>query len=179
MAFIFHSTAGAAAANSYLLVADADDLLAGLLEDGGWSAATTLEKQQALAMAATCIDGQPLTGAKYDPDVTDGVPDQALHFPTGDNCYTDENGDTVLFIPDLVEQAAAHQAVAILRAYKQGDLLGAHGRAQLQREGVQTFSIGGVAETFRPGVFDPRVKLCPEAARLLRGYVRKASRLVR
>ena len=175
MAFSFNSTAGNANANSYISVSRANDVLGGQLDDGGWSDASDQDKEKALVGATECIEGQALKGSKYDTDVTDGEPDQALHFPRGEDCY-ESGGSTVVFVPENVEKACAHQAAAILGQFNSESVWGPNGRQQLQREGVQAITFAGATERFRRGVHDMRTNLCPEARRLLRGFARKALR---
>ena len=77
MAITINATTGAAAANSYITLSDAQDLIDGLVEDDdvvAWASATTDQKNRALYTAAQRIDRERFLGAR----VTDT---QAMQWP--------------------------------------------------------------------------------------------------
>ena len=148
MAISIVATAGAANANSYLTLTDAQSLIDGLIEDEdvvAWASATTDQKNRALYTSAQRIDRERFLGAR----ATDT---QALQWPrtgvrkpdTYINTYTvgfpfrittDYFTDTE--IPDQIKKAQAVLA-AYLNNNKSG--LGLSGLEDYRRVGV-----GGVA----------------------------------
>jgi len=129
----------------YCTVEDADKYFEKRLYIESWVWAQFLDKESALWQATKAIDRQLLKGRKTDPA-------QPLAFP--------RHPDTE--IPQAVKEACCEEALAILES-------GNSQRRKLQREGVQSFSLGNMSETYAPGA--GRGLLSQEAKELLRPWL--------
>lgn len=131
--------------NSYVDIAEADEYFSGRLHSEAWERATETDKEKALRQATKAIDRQPLKGKKTDAG-------QELAFPR----YPDTE------VPEAVKEACCEEALAILES-------GNSQRRKLQQEGVQSFSLGNMSETFAAGA--GKGLLSQEAKELLRPWL--------
>lgn len=136
---------------SYATVETAGAYFAKRLYCDAWAKAGEYEKESALLMATQTIDRQALKGRKADPD-------QILAFPRYPDTIT----------PQEVTKACYEEALALLE-------FGNSKRIQLQREGVQSFSLGDLMETYEPGA--SRGLLSQQARELLRPWLAGAVRI--
>ena len=113
--------------NSYIDIEGADEYFAGRLHAESWGETSDADKEKALRQATKTIDRQPLRGRKTEPG-------QALAFPR----YPDTE------IPEVVKEACCEEALAMLER-------GNSQRRKLQQEGVQSFSLGNMSETYAAG----------------------------
>jgi len=130
---------------SYCTIEEANEYFAGRLHAESWAGADDSTKEKALRQATKTIDRQRLNGRKTNPS-------QPLAFPR----YPDAE------IPQNVKEACCEEALAILES-------GNSQRRKLQQEGVQSFSIGNLSETFAAGA--GRGMLSQEAKELLRPWL--------
>jgi len=130
---------------SYIDLANANTYFAGRLNAEAWTAATDADRGKALAMAAKIIDRQPLKECKADPA-------QTLAFPR----YPDSE------VPEAVKEACCEEALALLER-------GNSQRRRLQQEGVQSFSLGNMSETYVAGA--GRGLISQEAKDLLKPWL--------
>lgn len=118
------------------------------------------------------IDQLPLRGTKYDPDITAGVPDQPRAFPRIiDGVTCDWNSSTSLaIVPTEVKRACMEEAIALYAYYASTS---EQKRASLQAQGVKSYSIGDLSETYGPSTTTgPMQGLKSSAAyRLLSRYI--------
>lgn len=136
--------------DTYISAADADIYLAAnyITTDAKyivWSALTSANKEVLLRKAAQIIDRQPLTGYKYLTTQTMQFPrytyseyndnDKYLHPLLRKNGFYSD--DTV---PEAVKNAQCEIAISLAQ--------GTNERAEMQRQGVKSFSIGNLSETF-------------------------------
>jgi hypothetical protein len=131
--------------NSYIDIEEANEYFAGRLHTESWSGADDATKEKALRQATRTIDRQLLKGRKTDPE-------QELAFP--------RHPDTE--IPKEVQEACCEEALALLER-------GNSQRRRLQQEGVQSFSLGNMSETYVAGA--GRGLLSQEAKDLLRPWL--------
>ena len=131
--------------NSYIDIDGADEYFAGRLHAKSWTGADTETKEKALKQATRQIDRQRLKGNKTNPS-------QPLAFPR----YPDTE------IPEAVKEACCEEALALLER-------GNSQRWKLQQEGVQSFSLGNMSETYAPGA--GKGLLSQEAKELLRPWL--------
>ncbi len=131
--------------NSYIDIDGADEYFAGRLHAESWSGADSETKEKALRQATREIDRQPLTGRK-------AADDQALAFPR----YPDTEA------PEAVKEACCEEALALLER-------GNNQRRKLQQEGVQSFSLGNMSETYTAGA--GKGLLSQEAKELLKPWL--------
>jgi hypothetical protein len=130
--------------DSYLSEEEADELVLSRPNSSAWAGT---EKIKALQEATRRIDSLPLRGRKYDRSVVAGVPAQYLQFPRIiDGVTVNYNELTgIAIVPLDVMWACIEEAIAILSD-------GPGGRWDLQKQGVQSFSLGGkLSETFATG----------------------------
>jgi len=130
---------------AYVTLEEANTYFASRLHAEVWTSATDTDKQKALDMATRAIDRTPLKGVKASWD-------QAHQFPR----YPDTE------IPQAVKDACCEEALAILER-------GNSQRRRLQQEGVASYSIGGLTETFVAGARG-RGLISQEARELLRPW---------
>ena len=130
---------------SYCTIEYADEYFAGRLHAESWSGAANSIKEKALKQATRAIDRQRLKGNKTNPS-------QPLAFPR----YPDTE------IPEAVKEACCEEALALLER-------GNSQRWKLQQEGVQSFSLGNMSETYTPGA--GKGLLSQEAKELLRPWL--------
>jgi len=129
----------------YVSLTEANEYFSSRLNVDAWAEASDADKDKALAMAAKAINRQPLKGRKTDPAHT-------LAFPR----YPDKE------IPQAVKEACCEEALAIFES-------GNSQRRKLQQEGVQSFSLGNMSETFAAGA--GKGLLSQEAKELLRPWL--------
>ena len=130
---------------SYVSLAEANEYFSDRLRADAWAETSDADKDKALAMAAKAIDRQPLRGRKTETG-------QALAFPR----YPDTE------VPEVVKEACCEEALAMLER-------GNSQRRKLQQEGVQSFSLGNMSETFAAGA--SKGLLSQEAKELLRPWL--------
>jgi hypothetical protein len=130
---------------SYVSLAEANEYFSNRLHADAWAEASDADKDKALAMATKAIDRQPLSGRKTDTA-------QTLAFP--------RHPDTE--VPDAVKEACCEEALVLLER-------GNSQRRKLQQEGVQSFTLGNMSETYAPGA--GRGLLSQEAKELLRPWL--------
>jgi hypothetical protein len=130
---------------SYVNLAEANEYFSNRLHADAWAEASDADKEKALAMAAKAIDRQPLRGRKSDRE-------QTLAFPR----YPDTE------VPEAVKEACCEEALALLER-------GNSQRRKLQQEGVQSFSLGNMSETYVVGA--GKGLLSQEAKELLQPWL--------
>ena len=130
---------------SYCTIEYADEYFAGRLYAGSWFEADDSTKEKALKQATKAIDRQPLRGRK----ATD---EQELAFP--------RHPDTE--VPEAVKEACCEEALALLER-------GNSQRRKLQQEGVQSFALGNMSETYAAGT--GKGLLSQEAKEILRPWL--------
>ena len=112
---------------SYCTIEYADEYFTGRLHAEVWEQADESTKEKALKQATRAIDRQLLRGRKTNPE-------QELAFP--------RHPDTE--VPEAVKEACCEEAFVILES-------GNSQRRKLQQEGVQSFSLGNMSETYTVG----------------------------
>lgn len=130
---------------AYATIEEATTFFASRLHAEAWADLKDAEKQKALDMATRVIDRQLLKGRKMEAD-------QELAFPR----YPDTE------VPQAVKDACCEEALALLER-------GNNQRRKLQQEGVQSFTLGSMSETYVPGA--GRGLLSQEAKELLRPWL--------
>ena len=131
--------------NSYIDIEEANEYFAGRLHAESWGQADDNTKEKALKQATREIDQQPLKGRKTETS-------QTLAFPR----YPDSE------VPEAVKDACCEVALALLER-------GNSQRRKLQQEGVQSFSLGNMSETYAAGA--GRGLLSQEAKELLKPWL--------
>lgn len=137
---------------AYVTTEEATTYFASRLHAEAWTALSADDKPKALAMATKVIDRQLLKGRKTDPD-------QELAFPR----YSDKK------VPEAVKEACCEEALALLER-------GSSQRLKLQQEGVQSFSLGNMSETYITGA--GKGLLSQEAKELLKPWLLGAVNII-
>lgn len=157
--------------NSYLDVASADAYFSDRLGAEAWDALTDAQKAQALVTATRRLERLPYVGAKKDQA-------QALAFP---RCYpptglpippAQNSFDDPLYagwycesdVPQAIKDAVCEEALALVS-------IGKSQRLELIAQGVKSFSLGRLSETFGAAPKGLGGLLSLEARELLRPYV--------
>mgnify|MGYP001328116703 CR=1 FL=1 len=130
---------------SYCTIEEANEYFAERLHAEVWEQADESTKGKALKQATRAIDRQPLKGRK----ATD---EQELAFPRHPDAE----------IPEAVKEACCEEALAILES-------GNSQRRRLQQEGVQSFTLGNMSESYVAGA--GKGLLSQEAKELLRPWL--------
>jgi hypothetical protein len=130
---------------SYCTIEEANEYFAGRLHAERWGETSDADKEKALRQATKEIDRMPLIGRK-------AVSEQVLAFPRHPE----------IKIPEAVKAACCEIALALLER-------GNSQRRKLQQEGVQSFSLGNMSETYTPGA--GRGLLSQESKDLLRPWL--------
>ena len=152
------------ATNTYVTLAQAETFFNERLNASDWTDAAEIDKARALIQATHNLERLAYIGRQY-------VSTQTLKWPRSDLYATraavivggsyeyDISGGSV---PQAVKDAQCEEAIS---------LLGQSGstRADLQAQGVTSYTIGGLSETFS-GTGSRRF-VSPEAAALLAGYI--------
>jgi len=150
MAISIVATVGAADANSYLTLADAQSLIDGLVEDADvvvWASATTDQKNRALYTAAQRIDRERFLGARVNDTQAMQWPRSGVRKPdTYINTYATgfpfrivEDFFTDTEIPDQLKKAQAVLAVYLNNNKEALNLTGL--------ESYQSVNVGSVSVT--------------------------------
>ena len=130
---------------SYVSLAEANEYFSNRLHADAWAEASDADKEKALTMATKAIDRQPMSGRKT-------VSSQPLAFPR----YPDTE------VPQAIKEACCEEALALLER-------GNSQRRKLQQEGVQSFALGNMSETYVASA--GRGLLSQEAKELLRPWL--------
>lgn len=148
---------------SYVDVATASAYLTDHIDGASWAAVPEAQQKAALVSATRAIDRLPLRGAPADPA-------QHLAFPrtemTGYGWWTQDS------VPQAVLDATCEEALALIDSQRRQ-------RQQLQAEGVASFSLGALSESYRATAgATASVGVVSSAARvLLRPFVARTLRL--
>jgi len=130
---------------SYCTIEYANEYFKNRLHAESWGETSEADKEKALKQATRAIDRQLLIGRKTNPE-------QELAFPR----YPDTE------IPKEVQEACCEEALAILES-------GNSQRRKLQQEGVQSFTLGNMSESYAAGA--GKGLLSQEAKELLRPWL--------
>lgn len=161
------ATPGAANANSYVTIDEADAYFAFRFGAGAWQALSSANKEVALRHATQSIDQQRLRG--YQVQDT-----QALAFPRYIPGSWDASGlvSPSTDIPRAVKDACCEEALWLAQHSSTG---GVSPRQQVQSEGVTSYTVGGLSETLTPtGV----QLLGPRAQTLLRQWIDRGGQVL-
>lgn len=162
-------------ADSYIATIEAADVMAAKRPNStAWTGATADQKADALQEATRRLDSLPLRGYRHErPYIENAVQKdtnsdglaQTLEFPRiidGVICDFDY-GTKLPIVPEIVKWACLEEAIAILGS-------GSGTRQVLQEQGVQSYTIGRLSETFRPGA-GSEVLASGNARRRMRRYI--------
>lgn len=137
--------------NSYVSVPEADSYFDSTLQSEEWNKYDATTKEKALITATRQIDRLPFVGRKLDIN-------QSLEFPRTTTNLPFSDG-----IPDSITYATCEQALFLLK--------GGSKRQELQRQGVKSYSLGDLSETFSENLTDAQKTICSEALSYLRKYM--------
>lgn len=137
--------------NSYVSVPEADSYFDSTLQSEEWNKYDATTKEKALITATRQINRLPFSGRKLDLY-------QNLEFPRTNTALEFTDG-----IPDAVAYATCEQALFLLQ--------GGSKRQELQKQGVKSYSLGDLSETFADNLSEAQKTICPEALSYLRKYM--------
>lgn len=137
--------------NSYVTVEEADFYFDSTLQSEEWNKYDTTTKEKALIIATRQIDRLPFSSRKLDIN-------QPLEFPRINTNLPFTDG-----IPDAIAYATCEQALFLLK--------GGSKRQELQKQGVKSYSLGDLSETFADNLSEAQKTICPEALSYLRKYM--------
>jgi hypothetical protein len=165
LATIIDATVGGANSNSYVTTDEATAYFAQRLRSSAWTAASTEDKEKALVMACQHIEAaRPMIDrgsvGTYGPYVST----QALSFPR----RADWVSGTGFVIPPPVKRGQFEEALALLARGAESDR-----RRALQADGVSSFSVDGLSESYGTGAGARHPIESPEARALIAPYLRK------
>jgi hypothetical protein len=157
--------------NSYIDIAGADEYFSARLHADAWANASADDKEKALKQATKIIDRQLFKGRPVDLSqplafprcyLAPGAPASQYRFDIlpGWWCETD--------VPQAVKDACCEEALALIAADSE--------RAKLIQDGVISFSIGDLSETYRPNAMRGLHSL--EAQEYMRPYIAGAAAIL-
>jgi hypothetical protein len=163
VALVLVATVGSASANSYLTVAAAAELILERFNTDSWDDATNADREKALVAATRAIDRCRFRGFQ-------ATGTQSLAFPRS------LQSEAVTVIPSTVQQACASQALFILQNSATG---GTSKRKQIQSEGVSSFSVGNLSESYAPNSSPGGADhLCEEARDYLKRWISRTGTII-
>lgn len=150
--------------DSYVTLAEASEYLAARLGATAWESADDATREKALKHATRAIDRQTFIGRKEDEDQALAFPRCYLSPPAAHNYRSDiiTRWWCETAVPQAVRDAQCEEALA--RLDREGT-----SRLKLQRDGVESTSIGALSETYQKGA--GRGLLSQDARELLRSYL--------
>jgi hypothetical protein len=163
------------AGNSYVSAAEADEYFdLHVLFPEPWTTTQTATKEKALVAATRKIDMQMLIGRKVDLEQELEFP-RALYSDTKSTRNYNNTLDNNLYllpgwvaeeeVSQAVKDATCEEALALLKSGAE-----ANKRAELQRQGVTSFNLGSLSESYSGGSAGIKL-LSPVAAQLLARYI--------
>lgn len=133
----------------YITVTEGTTYFATRLYATAWTGASAGDQAKAIHMATQAINSLPFKGRKYDPDQANAFP---RYIPLARGGYIladeDESGDPT--VPQLVKDACAEECLELLTS-------GNSNRRKLQNEGVTSFRLSELSETFAKPSEVPRL----------------------
>lgn len=156
MALVLVATVGSAAANTYATVADADTYHEAHPYASTWTAATTDQKNRALATATALLD-RHVAWSGY---VLDDV--QALQWPRSGAIYRSGYAVPTTVIPVDVVRATAELARQLLAADRTAD-------NDIETQGLTSLSAGSISLAFDQARV--KVKVVPDAVVAMIDYL--------
>ncbi len=131
--------------NAYISIVDADAYFGMRLFSDSWNNASPDQKAQALIMATKTIDRLRFKGRK-------ALPDQPLQFPRAyysaalsyaeyASNYPSDGWSVEKEISQLVKEACCEEAISLLKGISK--------RMELQHQGVTSFSVGDLSESYK------------------------------
>ena len=161
------STVGGAAANSYVTLAEAVTYMGCRFGTTSFDNLSSADKEKALVQATREIDRHRFHG--YRNSMV-----QALQFPRAYPYSSDEPMvATVATVPITIKHATCEQALAIAQNASTG---GTSQRARMQAEGVKSFQVGDLSETYGDSASFGS-SLCPDARQLLNRWINRTARI--
>lgn len=133
----------------YITVAEGTTYFATRLYSSAWTSASAGDKASAIRMATQAINSLAFKGRKYDPDQANAFP-RYIPYPRGGYYLADEDGTGAAVVPAVVKEACAEECLELLTT-------GNSSRRKLQNEGVTSFRISELSETFGPSSNAPRL----------------------
>jgi len=129
----------------YITVEEGDTYFETRLYSSAWTNADPADQASAIRMATQAINGLPFKGRKYDPDQANAFP-RYIPYPRGGYYLAEEDGS----VPQLVKDACCEECLELLTS-------GNSNRRKLQNEGVTSFRISELSETFATPSEVPRL----------------------
>jgi hypothetical protein len=143
---------------SYATVEYADVYFDSVLFPEPWTTTDAETKAKALRMASKKIDSLVLIGRRVSPDQGQEFPRSIYN--SGSGCWVDESE-----VAECVKEATCEEALSLLRGGQN-----AGQRADLQRQGVKSFTLGKLSETYKDEVVQTSVMQSAAARNLLLRY---------
>lgn len=182
MASLIICTPGGATDNAYVTLAQANTHFALGLRNDTWLAWDAEDRERAIIQATAEIENQGGTrryllsparenfpAGPYDAGNTNGVANQALHFPRTQDATT-ISGVVTKQIPPGIKAAVCEQAYWLLERRDAPDLVD---RAAMRSQGVTSVSIDGHSESYAATAEVP-AGIAPLAWAQLKAFVRRA-----
>jgi len=133
----------------YITVTEANTYFTTRLNSSTWTSATAGDKASAIRMATQAINSLPFKGRKYDPGQANAFP-RYIPLARGGYYLAEEDDSGNLITPQIVKDACAEECLELLTS-------GNSSRRALQNEGVTSFRILELSETFATPSEVPRL----------------------
>lgn len=171
MTLVLDATLGGSQSNAYVTASQAQAYYDSRFGVDAWSNASSQDQIKALVQATRNIDRFRFIGRR-------NAPTQALKFPRAYPWHLrnyDQFVDLAVAIPEDVANACCEEALSILQNVAMG---GVGDRQILQSEGVKSYQVGNLTETFAAGAVNPAdPPICPTAKALLNKWISRTARL--
>lgn len=166
------ATVGGAESNSFVSEADADAYFDARFGSDAWEDASSDDQEKALKQATRHLGRVRFVGVR-------ATATQALAFPRA-YPYNDDpdRQSTAPAIPQSIKDACCEEALSLLQSAADPSGDAASRRAALQAQGVASFSVPGLSESYSPNVYAPgQQPLCAAAHALILRWISQTGSL--
>ena len=157
----------------YITSGEMDTYAANRPDSSAWTGASTADKEAALKYASKLVDSLPFVGKKYETDISS----QPLQWPrlikVRGGWTVERDADDNVVVPQAIKDAVCEEILARLSPIDGK-------RHALQADGVKSFRLGDLSETYGDDLRGGGIKGTPliswTAYRLLEPYLAKGAR---
>lgn len=166
------ATIGGSTSDSYVTLAEAAAYFAARFGSDAWDDAVEADQEKALKQATRHLGRFRFVGTRSSPS-------QALAFPRAYPYNDDpERQSAALAIPQTIKDAQCEEALSLLEAVADPGGDATARRAALQAQGVTSFSLPGLSESYNPNAYSPgQQPLCATAHALIVRWVSQIGRI--
>lgn len=160
------ATVGGSTSDSYVTLAAAEAYFGARFGSDAWDDAIEADQEKALKQAARHLGRFRYVGTR-------STTTQALAFPRAYPYNDDPDlGSTALAIPQTIKDAQCEEALSLLEAAADPGGAASARRTALQAQGVTSFSVPGLSESYSSNAYTPgQQPLCSAAHALILRWI--------